>query len=83
MQRHRSFGSEQAEIVDRDPCRRLVGRLAEIHHVLHGEGQPHILAEPCRFAVRPAGMAEQAALPFQPAQQFEEVETFGQGSGSL
>ncbi|ESX60588.1 hypothetical protein X760_12750 [Mesorhizobium sp. LSHC422A00] len=55
----------------------------EIHHVLHCEGQPHILAEPCRLAVRPAGMAEQAALPLQPAQQFEKVETLGQGCGSL
>ena len=61
----------------------VVGRLAEVHHVLHREGQPHILAEPCRLAVRPAGMAEQAALPFEPAQQFEKVEALGQRGGSL
>ncbi|EHK53142.1 hypothetical protein MAXJ12_31614 [Mesorhizobium alhagi CCNWXJ12-2] len=78
MQGQGTFRPHQSEIGHGNPSGTIAGGFAELDHILCGKSETHMLPKPCRFAFRPAGMAEQTASPLKLAEELEEIERLGQ-----
>ena len=80
---HRTFRSEEPDIRDGNPGRRLVGRHFDACDVLHRESEPHMLSKPRWLPIGSASLAEEPSAPLQAPEELEKVELRREWPGVL